>query len=144
MYFWSRKLEVGACGHTFRILISPSAPCADPGNFVRGGPTLTHFLSLMRGGRSKYHYKRAIIGPPAKRHLNDVSLACRWWPNIECFVIFRGSRSVLQRNPIFYDFSGGGGGGGGGGIRTPVPLWIRACARCEIKLIQENCHYRQL
>ena len=33
-----------------------------------------------RGGRddpSKYHYKRAIIGPPAKRHLNGFSLACR-------------------------------------------------------------------
>ena len=24
----------------------------------------------------KYCYKRAIIGPPAKRHLNGVSLAC--------------------------------------------------------------------
>ena len=28
----------------------------------------------MRGGGSKYHYKRAIIGPPAKRHL----MAFRW------------------------------------------------------------------
>ena len=28
----------------------------------------------------KYHYKRAtIIDPPAKRHLNGVSLACRRW-----------------------------------------------------------------
>ena len=34
---------------------------------------------------SKYHYKWAIIGPPAKRHLNGVSLAGRWWwPTIEC------------------------------------------------------------
>ena len=39
-----------------------------------------------------YNYKRAIIGATAKRHLNGVSLAGRWWPNIECwlgsFVIF--------------------------------------------------------
>ena len=26
---------------------------------------------------AKYHHKRAIIGPPAKRHLNGVSLASR-------------------------------------------------------------------
>ena len=54
---------------------------------------------------SKYHYKRAIIDPPAKRHLNGVSLACRWWPNIECwlggFVIFRGYGPILLGNPIF-------------------------------------------
>ena len=29
-----------------------------------------------------FHYKRAIIGPPA-RHLNSVLLACRCWPNVE-------------------------------------------------------------
>ena len=32
-------------------------------------------------------------------------------------MIFRGSRPVLLRNPIFCEFSGGGGGGGG-----PDPL----------------------
>ena len=31
-------------------------------------------FTLMRG--SKYHYNQAIIGPPAKRQLNGVSLAC--------------------------------------------------------------------
>ena len=35
------------------------------------------YFSWWREGVSKYHYKRAIIGPPAKRHLNGVSLACR-------------------------------------------------------------------
>ena len=64
---------------------------------------------------------------------NGVSLACRWWPNIECwlgsFVIFQSptlnaglvalwffkvSEPVLLRNPIFCDFSGGSG--------CPVPL----------------------
>ena len=35
-------------------------------------------------------------------------------------MIFRGSRPVLLRNPIFCDFSGGGGGWAG----PPAPLWI--------------------
>ena len=81
------------------------------------------FLSWWGEGGSKYHYKWVIISPPAKRHLNGVSLACRWWPNIECWlensVTFRGSGQVLLRNPIFLWFSGGGGGGGSG---PPVPL----------------------
>ena len=36
---------------------------------------------------------QAIIRPPAKHHLNGVSLVARQWPNIECllssFVIFQ-------------------------------------------------------
>ena len=69
---------------------------------------------------SKYHFKRAINGPPAKRHLNGVSLAGRWWPNIECwivsFFILRGSGPVLLRNPIFLYFFRGG--------RDPLsPFW---------------------
>ena len=77
----------------------------------------------MRGSRKfcQYHYKLAIIGPSAKRHLNGVSLACRRWLSIACwlgsFVIFWGSRPVLLRNLILLgcDFSGGGGSG------PPVP-----------------------
>ena len=68
---------------------------------------------------SWYHYKRAIIVPLAKRHLNCVSLAGRW-PITECLValwFYRGSRPILLRNPIFCDFSGG---------PDPLsPLWIR-------------------
>ena len=42
------------------------------------------FFSWWGEGGSFYHYRRAIIGPPVKRHLNDgVSLACRQWPNID-------------------------------------------------------------
>ena len=63
---------------------------------------------------SKYHYKRSIIGPPG------VSLACRWWPYIECwlcsFVILRDSGPVLQRNPIFLWFFRGVGV-----VPTPCP-----------------------
>ena len=47
--------------------------------------TLGINTKLMREKRgSKYHLKWAIIGAPAKRHLNGVSLAGRCWPNIEC------------------------------------------------------------
>ena len=69
----------------------------------------------------------AIIGPPAKRHLNGVSLAGRWWPNTECwlvsFVVLRGSGPILLRKLkkpyIFVIFQGGGG-------PDPLsPLWIR-------------------
>ena len=35
------------------------------------------FFSWWWEGESKYHYKRAMIGLPAKRHLNYISLAGR-------------------------------------------------------------------
>ena len=56
------------------IFFLPVHSCTDPDSFVRGGSTLT---KLMREGESKYHTKLATIVPPAKRHLNGVSLACR-------------------------------------------------------------------
>ena len=50
--------------------------CADPENFVRGGPIPTffcfYFVGMKRG--SKCHLKWAIIGPPAKCH----KMALRW------------------------------------------------------------------
>ena len=79
------------------------------------------FFSLVWWGEegSKYHYKWAIIGLPTKHHSNGVSLAGRWWPNIECwigsFVILRGSRPVFLRNQIFLEFSRGGR------VWTPCP-----------------------
>ena len=62
-------------------------------------------LRLFEGERgTRYHSKRASIGPPAKRHSNGVSLACQWRLNIKCsrdnFGIFRGSWTVLLRNPM--------------------------------------------
>ena len=63
------------CSRVLRSLLhlsemALSYSCADPESFVRGGPTLTtfHFFSLMREEGSRYHYKRAINGPPAKHH----------------------------------------------------------------------------
>ena len=71
------------------------------------------FLFSWWGQRgSKYHYKRPTIGPPAKHHLNSVSLAGRWWPNIECrhgsFVVVQGIwTSIAKKSYIFFYFSGG-------------------------------------
>ena len=72
------------------------------------------FFQMMMGfvGSSKYHYKGAIIGPPAKRYLNGVSLEYRWCPNIECwlgsFVIFQGIRTSITKKPyIIVIFQGG-------------------------------------
>ena len=52
--------------------------CEDPGSFVRGGPTLTTFFFILREDPN--------TTPPAKRHLNGVSLAYRGWPYIECWL----------------------------------------------------------
>ena len=101
--------------------------CADPESFVGGGPLLTTFFFSFvflegREDPSQYHYKRAIIDPPAKRHLNGVSMACRYWPKIECWlgilVIFQAVWTSSTKKPYnFVTFRGGGVGSG-----PPVPL----------------------
>ena len=82
----------------------------------RGSNFEIFFFPQGREDPNKYHYKWAIIDPPAKRHLTGVSLAGPWRPNIVCwigsFVILRGSWPVLLRNPIFCNFPGSGGVGG--------------------------------
>ena len=56
-------------------------------------------------GGSKEHYKRAIIGPPAKRHLNGVRWRADDGPTLNAGSVassfFRGSAPELLRNPIF-------------------------------------------
>ena len=57
--------------------------------------------------------KLAIIGPPAKRHLNGVSLAGRLWPDTECllvsFVVLQEIRTNDAKKPsIIVIFQGGG------------------------------------
>ena len=74
-------------------------------------------------GGSKYHYKRAIIGPPAKRLLNDVSLAC---PTLNArlkALWFSGDSDQYCKETLY--FCDLGGGGGGGSSPLPPPLWIR-------------------
>ena len=59
---------------------------------------------------------------------HGLSLASRWWPNIECwlctFVTFQGIRtSIALETLCFCDFSMGGGGGGA--LDPLFPLCIR-------------------
>ena len=84
--------------------------------FYQRGPTLPTFFFLClfcrEERRSKYHNMRANIGPPAKRHLNGVSLTCRWLPNIErwlgSLVLFQGIRTSIAMKPhIFLIFQRG-------------------------------------
>ena len=61
------------------------------------------FLVYERRG-SKNHLKKAIIDLPAKHFLNGVSLACKSWPNIECWlcslVIFQGIWTSIAKKYI--------------------------------------------
>ena len=64
------------------------------------------FFSWWGEGESKFHHKRAIIGPQAKRHW----MVFRWraddCPTLNAGLVslrfFRESRPVLLRNPIFW------------------------------------------
>ena len=84
--------------------------------------TLTTFFLLFCKGASYLSLKVGHHWPASETPLNGFSLACRWWPNVECwlgsFENFRGSGPVLLRNSIFlWIFRGGGGGG----VRPPAP-----------------------
>ena len=59
---------------------------------------------------SKYHWKWAMIGQPVKHHLNGISRAGRWWPNIECWPgFFTAYGPVVLRTLDFCQFSKGFG-----------------------------------
>ena len=78
--------------------------------------TQNFFLLVDEG--IQYHQKGAIIGMPAKRHLNGVLLVCQWWHSIECWlgscVIFQGVHTIIAKKPyIFVIFQGRG-------VRTPM------------------------
>ena len=72
------------------IKYDPFASITSRRHHTRGGPNFDNvfffffffsfcFVFLVDEFREdpKYHYKRANISPPAKRHLNGVSLVCR-------------------------------------------------------------------
>ena len=94
--------------------------CADQESFVRGGSTQKTFCFCFSWGgerQSKYHYNWAIIGPPAKRHLNGISLTSHWRhfeSGLVALWFFKESGPVLLRNIIFLCFFRGSG--------PPVPL----------------------
>ena len=48
---------------------------------------------------TQYNKNRVIISPPAKRHWNGVSLAGRWFPNIECWFVFQWIRTSIAKKP---------------------------------------------
>ena len=80
--------------------------------FCQRGPYIDKLFLEGRDDPSKYNYNRAIIGPPAKRHLNGVSLARRQWPKMKCWLgslmVFQGIRTSIPKKPyIFCDFPGG-------------------------------------
>ena len=88
-------------------------------------PNSDVFSSFFKGERIQISLK-AGHWPASETPLNGVLLACRWWPNVECwlgsFENSRGSGPVLLRNSIFLWFFRRGGGGGPDPLS---PLWIR-------------------
>ena len=116
--------------------------CADPDSFVRGGPTLTTFFYLVDEGRKDLNTTLNVqsLDPPAKRHLNGVLLACRWWPNIEFWlgslVIFQENWTSIAKKPYFFVIFQGGSG-------PPVPPppldpHMRESIACELSA----CHMK--
>ena len=96
------------------------------------------FFFFLKGERIQISQKAGYHRPASETPLNGVSLACQWWPNVECwlgsFENFRGSGPVLLRNSIFFVIFTGMWGGGGSG--PPVPLWIRAWDQTMSTLIE--------
>ena len=81
--------------------------------FCQRGSKFDNFFFSWCGDRgSKFHYKWAIISLPAKWHLNGVSLAGWWLPNIECWlcrlVIFQGIGTSIAKKPYIFLFFRGG------------------------------------
>ena len=94
---------------------------------------------FLREKGSKYHWKQAIIGPASETSLNGISLACRWWPNVECwlgsFENFRGSVPVLLWNSIFLWFFRGRGGGKGIWTLHPPSGSAHGTGQCTLVVI---------
>ena len=100
-----------------------SVACADQDSFVRGGPTLTGFFCCFffvcvfffvderwEDPSTLYHYKRAIIGPPAKHHLMAFGWRADDDPTLNAGLvaaIFQGIWTCIARKPyIFVIFQG--------------------------------------
>ena len=85
--------------------------------------TLKTFFFFFKGERIQISLKAGHHRPASETPFNGVSLACRWWPNVEywlgCSENFRGFDLVSLRGP------------------DPLsPLWIRAWDRKMYTLIE--------
>ena len=102
-------------GYKLLKVISWHITSTDPESLVRGDPTqLWQTLFLDEGERILLPLKVDHHWPPAKGHLNGVSLAGRWWPTVEhwlgSFVIFqRIWTSIAKELHSFVIFKGVGG-----------------------------------
>ena len=88
-----------------------------------GSELWQRFFFLFYGERIQISLKAGHHRPASETPFNGVSLACRWWPNVECWLgcseNFRGFHLVLLRGP------------------DPLPpLWIRAWDRTMYTLIE--------
>ena len=104
------------------------------------------FFFFFKGERIQISQKAGHHRPASETPLNGVSLACWWWPNVECwlgsFWEFQGIRSsIAKKFYVFVIFQVGGGGG-----PDPLsPLWIRAWDRIvclHLLRYTENPFYR--
>ena len=90
----------------------------------------------MEGGWIQIPLKTGHQGPTSEMPLNGVTLACRWWPNIEnwlgSFVIFQGIWTSIAKKPYILWFFDGWG----------VPLWIRSFFSV-IKVADQPSNYPQ-
>ena len=110
---------------TGTLTVKPKMKCCiimrESSKFCQRGSNFDNvFFSWWEEGGPKYHYKRTILGPPAKRLRADDGPTLN--AGLVALYFFRGSGPVLLRNPIFFIFFSGGEGG-----PDPLsPLWICA------------------
>ena len=69
-----------------------------------GSELWQRFFFFFKGERIQISLKAGHHRPASKTPFNGVSLACRWWPNVECWLgcseNFRGFDLVLLRGPV--------------------------------------------
>ena len=115
------KLQWGIISLYTGFLNSQSLTCANPERFVRGGPNLTFSFKYILVDEGRGDPNTTLSGPSSADNGATVNAGFD-----SSFVIFRGSRPVLLRNPIFCDFFQGRG------CPDPLsPLWIRPCFIAE-------------
>ena len=113
-YRWSGLWLLIVCQNSLISMRGSRKFCQSGSKFDDNGFFCCFFLSWWGDRGSKYHFKWTNIGPPEKRHWNGVSLACRWCPYIECwlvcFVIVKGIGTSITKKPYIFVILQGGSG----------------------------------